>query len=346
MLENKVVHKLEEGVVSVVDEKVSYYNEAAFRLFPQLEKGGDAGFLKVELPDSAGTITCGTLSFRYQKITSGAKLHYVFSPPEKKVPIIGLSGKEMVRFCQLVGKESDDIFAQLLSLDEKTLQHSRIQIHASRLQRMADMLHHTINAQYIEPHGMVDLIALLEELKEECTPIFSALNMTLNLEKPEKPVKLYTQKRELQRLFFLLFSVFGKKGQSLQLTLDQRIHKVEVTLQATKGVEIMGLERYCLEELLQGLEGKIPSFEEKFEKKNKKDKKMKEIVLQLKVEQIHAQLQSGNQGEKLPLLPVNGVEKAIYLASAEIFMANCLPEDFFCSKQEEEEEKKEDNKKE
>lgn len=334
MLDDIVVHKLEEGVITVKEDCVAYFNEAAYSVFPQLEKGGCAAFLREEFPDFQGTKTSGSISFTYKKIPNGKKLHYVFAPPKKQVVEHFLTGKEMVQFCQLVAKESEDILGQAEWMKQSSLELSRIRIHASRLQRMADMLHHSLEAIYVEPSAQVDLPVLLTELVAECAPILTATAVTVEVEMPETPVVFHSKKTELQRVFFLLLSVYGQKGQTIQISCEQMVHKVKVTFQGSVETQVKGLELHCLEDLLEGLEGKILKGEET----------PTGITLQFKVGRLPTQLQSGNQGRIVPLLGTNGMEKAVYLPKPEIFMANCLPEDFFSDKSEEAVNESEDNK--
>lgn len=333
MLDEIVVHKLEEGVITVEEGRVTYFNESAYGVYPQLEKGGCAVFLKEEFPEFQGTKTSGSISFSYKKIPNGQKLHYIFTPPKKQALEPFLTGKEMVHLCQLVAKESEDILGQVEWMQKSTLELSRIKIHASRLQRMADMLHHSLEALYVEPSSPLDLCLLLEDLVEECQPIFSATGVTVTVEKTEHPVHFFSKKTELQRVFFLLFSVYGRKAQKIHLSCEQMVRKVNVTLQGEVETQIKGLELHCLEDLLEGLEGKILLNQEN----------PTGITLQFKVERLPTQLQSGNQGRSVPLLGTKGSEKAVFLPSPAIFMANCLPEDYFWKEKPEEDKEKKDN---
>lgn len=334
MLEDKVVHKLEEGVITVEDNDVIYFNETAFRVFPQLERGISGDFLEQEFPDYKGTKTSGLISFRYKKIPDGDTIHYIFSPPEKQVKQTGLSGQEMVKFLQLVAKESEDICGQAQWMAGTSIEQSRIQVHAHRLRRMADMLHHSLEAIYVEPPRLLNLHDLLEKLGEDCQPLFSRIGVTVEVEQTQLPVMFVSKKTELQRIFFLLFSIYGKKGQEIQLRCAQYVNKVVVTLTATKQEELKGMELYYLEQLLEGLQGKILPQEDN----------QVGITLKFKVGQLPNQLQSGNHTALIPILAMKGREKVVYLPTFEVFLANCLPEDYFLEKKEEEVSSEDDDK--
>lgn len=325
MLEDIVVHKLDEGVITVEEEKVTYFNEAAYGLYPVLEQGMNGEFLRKEFPDFAGERTTGVISFTYKKVANGGKLHYIFNAEKKQKSYTGITDNEMVGFCQLIAKESDDIVAQLEEMDKESLSRSRILIHANRLKRMSDMLHHSMDALYVEPSVTVNFYQMLDEFKSECASALVAMEVEFQVEEPEVPVLFHTKRSELQRIFFFLLSVYGAKGEKLQVTLRQSVHKVEVLLEGTKATKMGGLELHCLEELLERLEGKLEV----------KEENPVRLVLRFRVGRLPTQLQAGLQGKVVPLLGVNGMKSAIYLPTHEVFLANRLPDDYFYKKKEE-----------
>lgn len=317
MIEDIVAHQLEEGVVAVTEERVSYFNEVAFRLFPTLKKGQSGGFLRSEFPDAKGMGVCGDVSYRYKKVTNGLKVYYIFSLDQEPQQKEGISEREMVGFCRLIEKETAEIFTQLETWGESTPQAKNIRLSTGRLLRMADMLYQNLDETYTEQKTSIDVVSVLEEVLEQSQKVLDAMELTVSVEKPPTPAVIYSKKSKIQRIMFLLLSVAGEKGETLTISFQQSVHQVLFLLSGSKETKLQGLEESYLKGLLKSIGGTLLQYQQN----------PFQIQLQFEVGRLPPQLQAGLQGSIVPLLSVE--KKAVYLPKPEILLANRLEEEYF-----------------